>query len=75
MSFERTKVGFCALFFLTAGCSSSGRLTDKQWDEIFAQGLKEQQQSCGKVSVVGAPGYYSCDDDQQAEPYIDHLFN
>ncbi|MBL4804317.1 MAG: hypothetical protein JKY71_05575 [Alphaproteobacteria bacterium] len=74
MSFERTKASFCALFLL-AGCSNGARLTDRPWDEILSQGAREEHRSCQKVSITGSPGYYTCDDDQQAEPYIDHLFN
>ena len=78
MALERTKAGFCALFFL-AGCAQAPagerRLTDREWEAIVSEGVREtfQNSTCKKVSIAGAPGYYSCGP-KKIEPYYDHLF-
>lgn len=81
MSLERTKAGVCALFLL-AGCSplsAGNRLSDRDWDAIMSEGVRqsyaESGKSCDKVKVVGSPGYYSCPDDYKVEPYVGHLFD
>ena len=73
MQGQRATAGVCALFLL-AGCGNSNRLTDREWDAVFSEGVKASHKNCQKVSTVGSPGYYRCEGDQPAEPYIDHLF-
>lgn len=71
---QRAASGVCALFFL-AGCGNgTDRLSDREWNAIFNEGVQASYTNCQKVSVSGAPGYHKCDGDQPVEPYIDHLF-